>query len=296
MSDKKLFKIALIQMACCSNQKDNIAKAVSRIEEASKNGAKVVCLPELFKSRYFCQTEEPDNFDFAEAIPGTTTKKFSKLGKKLKVVIILPIFEKRASGIYHNSLAVINAGGEVAAIYRKMHIPDDPGYYEKYYFTPGDDGFFATTTSFGKIGTLICWDQWFPEAARIVALNGANIIFYPSAIGWHPSEKEKFGEKQLDSWITVQRGHAIANGIYVAAVNRVGFESINNDNEGIEFWGSSFICGPQGEIISQASNHTEEIIYGTVDFSEIENVRRNWPFLRDRRVDLYDGISKRLID
>jgi len=183
MSDKKLFKIALIQMACCSNQKDNIAKAVSRIEEASKNGAKVVCLPELFSSRYFCQTEEPDNFDFAEVIPGTTTKKFSKLGKKLKVAIILPIFEKRASGIYHNSLAVINAGGEITAIYRKMHIPDDPGYYEKYYFTPGDDGFFATNTSFGKIGTLICWDQWFPEAARIVALNGANIIFYLTFTG-----------------------------------------------------------------------------------------------------------------
>jgi len=295
MSDKKLFKIALIQMACSSSQKDNIAKAVSRIEEASKNGAKVVCLPELFKSRYFCQTEEPDNFDFAEVIPGTTTKKFSKLGKKLKVAIILPIFEKRSSGIYHNSLAVINADGEITAIYRKMHIPDDPGYHEKYYFTPGDDGFFATNTSFGKIGALICWDQWFPEAARIVALNGANIIFYPSAIGWHPSEKEKFGKKQLESWIIVQRGHAIANGIYVAAVNRVGFEDIDN-NEGIEFWGSSFICGPQGEIISQASNHTEEIIYSTVDFSEIENVRRNWPFLRDRRIDFYNELGKRIIE
>ncbi len=297
MADNKLFKIALIQMACCGNRKDNIAKAVSRLEEASKNGAKVICLPELFRKRYFCHTEDPDNFDLAEVIPGTTTKKFSKLGKKLKVVIILPIFEKRALGIYHNSLAVINAGGEIAAIYRKMHIPDDPGYYEKYYFTPGDDGFFATNTSFGKIGTLICWDQWFPEAARIVALNGANIIFYPSAIGWHPSEKEKFGKKQLESWITVQRGHAITNGIYVAAVNRVGFERVNNnDNEGIEFWGASFICGPQGEIISQASNHTEEIIYSTVDFSEIENVRRNWPFLRDRRIDYYNELGKRIID
>jgi len=295
MSEKHLIKIALVQMACSSSQKDNISKAISSVEEASKNKAKVICLPELFKHRYFCQTEDPGNFDLAESIPGTITKKFSKLSRKLNVVLILPIFEKRASGIYHNSLVVIDTDGEIAAIYRKMHIPDDPGYYEKYYFTPGDDGFFATNTSFGKIGTLICWDQWFPEAARIVALNGANIIFYPSAIGWHPSEKEKFGKKQLDSWITVQRGHAIANGIYVAAVNRVGFERIDN-NEGIEFWGSSFICGPQGEIISQASNHTEEIIYGTIDFSEIENVRRNWPFLRDRRIDYYNELGKRIID
>jgi N-carbamoylputrescine amidase len=295
MSDKKLLKIALVQMVCFSSQKENITKAASSVEEASNDGAEVICLPELFMYKYFCQTEDINNFDLAESIPGSTSKMFSKLARKLNVVIIVPIFEKRASGIYHNSLVVINRDGEIAGIYRKMHIPDDPGYYEKYYFTPGDQGFNATNTSFGKIGALICWDQWFPEAARIVALNGANIIFYPSAIGWHPTEKEEFGKKQLDSWITVQRGHAIANGIYVAAVNRVGFESLDN-NEGIEFWGSSFICGPQGEIITQASNDTEEIIYATVDLTEIESIRRNWPFLRDRRLDLYKNILNRSCD
>ncbi|NIP38227.1 MAG: acyltransferase [Candidatus Dadabacteria bacterium] len=296
MSDKKLYKIGLIQIACTGNERDNVKKAVSGVEDAAKNNAKVICLPELFKTRYFCKSENPENFDLAEPIPGANTKKFSKLAKKLKVVIILPIFEKRALGIYHNSLAVIDTNGEIASIYRKMHIPDDPGYYEKYYFTPGDQGFKAVNTSVGKIGTLICWDQWFPEAARIVALNGANIIFYPTAIGWHPSEKEEFGKKQLDAWITVQRGHAIANGVYVASVNRVGFEANDNNDEGIEFWGSSFICGPQGEIIAQASNDKEQTLYAWVDISEIENIRRNWPFLRDRRLDYYSALSSRIVE
>lgn len=296
MSDFKQFKIALVQMDCSDDGDINISNALSKIQEASKNGANVVCLPELFKHRYFCQTEDPDNFDLAEQIPGSTTDKFSELAKKLKVVIIVPLFEKRASGIYHNSLVTIDSDGQIVGKYRKMHIPDDPGYYEKYYFTPGDEGFFATGTSYGKIGTLICWDQWFPEAARIVALNGANIIFYPTAIGWHPSEKQTYGQTQLDAWITVQRGHAIANGLYVAAVNRVGFESNGKDEDGIEFWGSSFICGPQGEMITQASNDKKEIIYASIDTSEIENVRRHWPFLRDRRVGYYNDLTERVID
>ena len=247
MSDNKPFKIALLQMQCSDDGDNNISNALSKVQEASENGAKVICLPELFKHRYFCQTQDPDNFDLAEQIPGSTTNTFSELAKKQKVVIIVPVFEKRASGIYHNSLVTIDSDGQIVGLYRKMHIPDDPGYYEKYYFTPGDKGFFATDTSYGKIGTLICWDQWFPEAARIVSLNGATIIFYPTAIGWHPSEKEMHGKTQLDAWITVQRGHAIANAVYVAAVNRVGIEDVD-DNEGIEFWGSSFICGPQPKL------------------------------------------------
>jgi len=296
MTDTNIFKIAAIQMSCSDVKKDNIAKAVSLVQEASGKGAKVICLPELFSTRYFCQTEDTEKFDLAETIPGETTKQFSDIAAKHKVIIIVPIFEKRAAGVYHNSLVVIDERGEILSKYRKMHIPDDPGYYEKYYFTPGDEGFSAVATSAGKIGTLICWDQWFPEAARIVALNGARIVFYPTAIGWHPSEKEQYGQKQRDAWMTVQRGHAIANGVYVAAVNRVGFEPRDSSEQGIEFWGSSFICGPQGEVVISASDCSEEIIYAEVNPAEIEEIRRNWPFLRDRRIEHYSKIYKRVID
>ena len=298
MTRQDIIKIALVQMSCSEDSRENISKALDNIKKAASKGANIICLPELFKCRYFCQTEDIDNFDLAEKIPGATTKKFSILSKKLKIVILLPVFEKRAMGIYHNSLVTLNEKGQISGLYRKMHIPDDPGYYEKYYFTPGDNRFSACDTKFGKIGTLICWDQWFPEAARLVCLAGADVIFYPSAIGWHPDEKEKFGEIQRDAWINVQRGHAIANGLYVAAVNRVGFEPLpgNNNRNGIEFWGSSFICGPQGEIIVMASDKKEEIIYADIDLYKIETVRRNWPFLRDRRLGFYKDIADRYID
>jgi N-carbamoylputrescine amidase len=295
MKEKK-YIIAVIQLNLKGIPDDNLVKCIGWVRKAAGGGANIVCLPELYSSFYFCQTEDTENFKFAEPLYGSSFNAFSKLAAELGVVIIVPFFEKRKAGVYHNSAYIINSDGTEAGLYRKMHIPDDPGYYEKYYFTPGDLGFKAFQTSFGRLGTLICWDQWFPEAARLVALQGAEILFYPTAIGWHPEEKEKYGQKQLDAWMTVQRGHAVANGIYVASVNRVGYEQVKKTHKGIEFWGSSFICGPQGEILAQASNDREEILFADVNTSYLEVVRQNWPFFRDRRIDAFGDIVKRSID
>ena len=290
------FNVALVQMAVSAKTAENLAHATSRIEEAARAGAQVVCLPELFRSQYFCQREDTANFELAESVPGPTTEALGRVAQKTKTVIVAPLFERRAPGIYHNSAAIIDSDGRIAGIYRKMHIPDDPAYYEKFYFTPGDLGFRAFPTSAGKIATLICWDQWYPEGARLAALNGACILFYPTAIGWHPSEKASNGEAQRDSWRTIQRGHAIANGLYVAAVNRVGHEIPAEGGAGLEFWGSSFLCDPQGVVIAEASTDREEILYGEVDLAHLEDVRRNWPFLRDRRIDAYAGLEQRFLD
>jgi N-carbamoylputrescine amidase len=290
------FVAGLIQLSVSSDVQKNLKKTLLWVEKAAKKGANVICLPELYRSQYFCQKEDPDFFDLAETIPGPSTIAFQKAAKKFKVSIIVPVFEKRSHGLYHNSVVVIDAGGEVLGIYRKMHIPDDPAYYEKYYFTPGDLGFQAFQTKFGKIGSLICWDQWYPEGARLTALKGATVLFYPTAIGWHPAEKEKFGKQQLDSWITIQRSHAIANGVYVASVNRVGFEKPIAELPGIEFWGSSFIADPHGVIIAEASVDKEEILLAEIDIKHIESIRRNWPFLRDRRIDAYGGMTERYLE
>jgi N-carbamoylputrescine amidase len=294
MKDK--FTIGLIQIALSKNPDENLEKAIDWIERAAKQGTEVISLPELFRSQYFCQTENTENFNLAEHIPGQSTNAISKVAKEKNVSVIVPLFEQRSTGVYHNTIAVINSDGKIIGTYRKMHIPDDPGYYEKFYFTPGDLGFKNFNTSFGKIGTLICWDQWYPEAARLTALQGAAVIFYPTAIGWHPNEKEKHGKAQFDSWLTVQRGHAIANGVYVAAANRIGLEKADKNSAGIEFWGQSFITDPQGVIIAKASANEEEIILAEIDLKKIDRVRRNWPFFRDRRIDSYDDITKRFID
>ena len=290
------FKVALVQMSMSHDPSANMAKAVARVEEAAGSGARIVCLPELFRTPYFCQKEDPALFNLAEPLPGPSTELFGKLSAKLGVVVIVPVFERRAPGLYHNSAAVIDADGTIAGVYRKMHIPDDPAYFEKYYFTPGDLGFKAVDTTFGRIGVLICWDQWFPEAARLAALKGAGILFYPTAIGWHPHEKAERGNAQRDAWRTVQRGHAIANGVYVAAVNRVGHEQPDGAGAGIEFWGTSFLADPQGVILGEASESREGILYGDVDLDRIEDIRRSWPFLRDRRIDAYEGIASRFLD
>ncbi len=292
---EKKISLALVQMACSARSEENLAQAISRIEEAARAGAQVVCLPELFRSQYFCQREDAASFDLAETVPGPTTDALSKVARSAGVVVIAPVFERRAAGLYHNSVAILDADGRLAGLYRKMHIPDDPAYYEKFYFTPGDLGFRATDTRAGRLGTLICWDQWYPEAARLVALQGAPVIFYPTAIGWHPEEKAAHGAAQLDAWRTVQRGHAIANGVYVAAVNRVGHEKLGS-GAGLEFWGSSFVADPFGVVVAQASVEREELLLAEVDLGRIEEVRRNWPFLRDRRVDAYGGISHRYLD
>lgn len=290
------FTIGLLQMSLSADPDDNLKKAVDWINKAARKGAKVVCLPELFRSKYFCQKEDIENFNLAETIPGPSTNALSKVAKKNKIVIIASLFEKRARGVYHNSIALINTEGEIAGRYRKMHIPDDPSYYEKFYFTPGDLGYKSFSTEYGNIGTLVCWDQWYPESARLTALKGASVIFYPTAIGWLPKEKKEHGQPQFDSWRTIQRGHAIANGIYVAAVNRVGLEKIDKNSSGIEFWGSSFVADPQGIVIAEASVDKEEILIAEVDTARIEYIRRNWPFLRDRRIDSYIGIDKRFLD
>ena len=290
------FSIALVQISLNGSPEQNLAKSLAWARKAAQQGGQVICLPELYRSFYFCQKEDSRYFDLAEPLHQTSFTSFSDLAKTLGVVVIVPFFEKRAAGLYHNSAYIIDSNGSEAGLYRKMHIPDDPGFYEKFYFTPGDLGFKAVPTSFGKIGTLICWDQWYPEGARITALQGASVLFYPTAIGWHPHEKEKHRARQLDAWMTVQRGHAIANGIYVAAVNRVGFEQPEKDQAGLEFWGSSFISGPQGEIIARASTDQEEILVAEVDLDWMEHVRQNWPFLRDRRIDSYGDILKRYLD
>jgi N-carbamoylputrescine amidase len=288
-------RVALVQMRCGSDPSANLEKAIAFIRDAAGKGAQIVCLPELFRSQYFCQSEDHANFALAEEIPGPTTNLLGKLAAELKVVIVASLFEKRAAGLYHNTAAIIDANGELMGKYRKMHIPDDPGFYEKFYFTPGDLGFKAWATERGNIGVCVCWDQWYPEAARLTALRGAQLLFYPTAIGWHPAEKEKYGIAQHSSWETMQRSHAIANGCYVAAVNRVGHEAPAG-GAGIEFWGQSFLCAPSGEILAQGSVDKEQIVLAEVEWALIDEQRTHWPFLRDRRIDAYGGIERRMID
>ena len=307
-------RVALIQMSCEPSTEANLAKAVARVREAAGHGARLICLPELFRAQYFCQREDHALFDLAEPIPGPSTAALSAVVREHSLVVIASLFERRAPGLYHNTAATLDfastAPDNVAAIYRKMHIPDDPLYYEKFYFTPGDLGFLATNTSAGRVGTLVCWDQWYPEGARLTALHGAETLFFPTAIGWHPSEKAEFGERQYDAWQTIQRAHAIANGVFVCAVNRVGHEHgdvIHNGvtlpgpgdhtpASGIEFWVGSFIADPFGRILAQASHNREEILYADLDPAEVETTRQHWPFLRDRRIDAYGGITKRFLD
>ncbi len=292
----KNYKISVIQLNLNDKPENNLKKCLQWVREAAKKGAEVILLPELYSSHYFCQSEDVANFKYAEPLYGTSFIAFSALAKELGVVIIVPFFEKRMSGIYHNSAYILDADGSEAGLYRKMHIPDDPHFYEKFYFTPGDIGFKAFPTKKGKIGTLICWDQWYPEAARLTALQGAEVLFYPTAIGWHPLEKEQYGENQHGAWMNVMKGHAVANGVYVASANRIGLEKYLPNTNGIQFWGSSFIAGPQGEILAQASHDQEEILIAEVDLVLQEDVRQNWPFFRDRRIDSYGEITKRAID
>jgi len=296
MADNRVIHVGLVQMSMSRDADDNLKKAVARIGEARKKGADVVCLPELYRSPYFCQKEDARLFDLAEPVPGPSTEALGRAAREAGVVVVAPIFEKRALGLYHNTAAIIDTNGEVAGLYRKMHIPDDPAFYEKFYFTPGDLGFRAIDTQKGKIGTLICWDQWYPEGARLTALQGAAVLFYPTAIGWHPHEKAEHGVPQRDAWRTIQRGHAIANGVYVAVVNRVGHEIPPEGGPGLEFWGSSFVADPFGVVIAEGSTDKEEILVAKVDLARIEEVRRNWPFLRDRRIDAYSGIERRFLD
>ncbi|WP_310560829.1 carbon-nitrogen hydrolase [Flavobacterium sp.] len=293
---KKKYKIAVIQLNLNDVAENNLKKCLSWVRDAAGQGAEVISLPELYSSHYFCQSEDVDNFALAEPLYSTSFIAFSALAKELGAVIIVPFFEKRMAGIYHNSAYIIDTDGSEAGLYRKMHIPDDPHFYEKFYFTPGDLGFKAFPTQKGKIGTLICWDQWYPEAARLTALQGADVLFYPTAIGWHPLEKEQYGENQHGAWMNVMKGHAVANGVYVAAANRIGLEQYIEGTAGIQFWGSSFIAGPQGEILAQASHNKEEILIAEVDLDLQENVRQNWPFFRDRRIDAFGDITKRAID
>jgi N-carbamoylputrescine amidase len=297
----KKFRIGLVQMSATSDPEKNLQRAIDRLHQAAAKGAQIVCLPELFQTQYFCQREDASLFDLAEPIPGPATRRLAETARILRIVVIASLFEKRAPGVYHNTAVLINADGSLGGIYRKMHIPDDPLYYEKFYFTPGDLGFKAFETQVGKVGTLVCWDQWYPEGARLTALQGAQVLFYPTAIGWHPDEKEQFGVAQHDAWQTIQRAHAIANGVYVAVVNRVGFEDGDvrgkkAPGKGLEFWGASFIADPFGRVVAQASHDKEEIVIGEVDEQVIEDTRRNWPFLRDRRIDSYGLITNRLID
>ena len=284
-------RIGLVQMTCSRDPEENLEKAVARIREAARRGAQIVCLQELFRSQYFCREEDATQFELAEAIPGPSTETMGKIARETGTVVVASVFERRAAGVYHNTAAVLNADGTLVGIYRKMHIPDDPLYYEKFYFTPGDLGFRNFETAFGRIGVLVCWDQWYPEAARLTAMQGAEILFYPTAIGWHPREKEREGAAQLDAWRTVQRGHAIANGVYVAAVNRTGFEG-PADN-GLEFWGHSFVADPFGVVVAEAAGDREETLVVECDPARAEEVRRNWPFFRDRRIDAYGGLTSR---
>lgn len=293
---KKKYKIAVIQLNLNDVAENNLKKCLSWVRDAAGKGAEVISLPELYSSHYFCQSEDVANFELAEPLYSTSFIAFSALAKELGIVIIVPFFEKRMAGIYHNSAYIIDTDGSEAGLYRKMHIPDDPHFYEKFYFTPGDLGFKAFPTNKGKIGTLICWDQWFPEAARLTALQGAEVLFYPTAIGWHPLEKKQYGDNQHGAWMNVMKGHAVANGVYVAAANRIGLEQYIEGTAGIQFWGSSFIAGPQGEILAQASHDKEEILIAEVDLDLQENVRQNWPFFRDRRIDAFGNITKRAID
>jgi len=285
------FKIGLVQMSCSPGPDANLQKAVARIRDAAEQGAEIICLQELFRSQYFCREENAELFNLAEPIPGPSTEALASVAKELHVSVVASLFEKRAQGLYHNTAAVIDADGTLGGLYRKMHIPDDPLYFEKFYFTPGDLGFRNFETRFSRIGVLVCWDQWYPEGARIASLQGANVLFYPTAIGWHPSEKEQYGEAQLDAWRTIQRAHAIANGVFVAAVNRTGFEG--PPDNGLEFWGNSFVADPFGRVIAQAPANEEKVLVVECDPKQMDEVRRNWPFLRDRRIDAYAPIMQR---
>jgi N-carbamoylputrescine amidase len=290
------FKLGLVQMAMSVDTGDNLDKAVRKVGEAAARGAQVVCLPELYRSPYFCQREEHAFFDLAESVPGPSSEALGQAARQHGVVVVAPIFERRAAGLYHNSAVILDADGRLAGVYRKMHIPDDPCFYEKFYFTPGDLGFRAFDTRHGRIGALICWDQWYPEGARLTALQGAVVLFYPTAIGWHPHEKAQYGAAQRSAWQTIQRAHAIANGVYVAVVNRIGHERLAPADPGLEFWGTSFLSDPFGIVVAEASTDQEEILTGEVDLARQEEVRRNWPFLRDRRIDAYAGLDRRFLD
>lgn len=294
-SSSSVVKLGLLQHACSADPKTNLTKTLALAERAAKQGAQIICTQELFRSQYFCQNEDHENFKLAEPIPGPSTAAFQKLAKKHSVVVVASLFEKRASGVYHNTAVIIDADGSLLGMYRKMHIPDDPLFYEKFYFTPGDLGFKAWRTRYGKIGVLICWDQWYPEGARLTAMQGAEILFYPTAIGWHPQEKKEYGTNQHGAWELIQRSHAVANGCYVAAVNRIGLEQpIGGD--GLEFWGQSFVAGTSGQILAKASVDKEEVMIVPVDLSKVDVTRTHWPFLRDRRIDAYGGLTQRLID
>ena len=295
MKSSAIVKLGLLQGRCSANPKENLRKTLAMAEQAAKRGAQIICTQELFRSEYFCQSEDHKFFELAEPIPGPTTSAFQKLAKKHRVVVIASIFEKRASGVYHNTAAVIDADGSLLGIYRKMHIPDDPLFYEKFYFTPGDLGFKAWTTKFGKIGVLVCWDQWYPEGARLTAMQGAEILFYPTAIGWHPKEKKEYGANQHGAWELIQRSHCVANGCYVAVTNRIGHEAPAG-GEGLEFWGQSFVAGTSGQILAKASVDKEEIMIVPVDLAKVDVTRTHWPFLRDRRIDAYGDLTRRLID
>jgi N-carbamoylputrescine amidase len=318
--------LGLVQMRCGPEPEANLDKAIERIRQAATAGAQIICLPELFRSQYFCQRQDPSLFDLAEPIPGPSTERLGQVARETNTVIIASLFERRAAGVYHNTAAIIDADGRLLGIYRKMHIPDDPLYYEKYYFTPGDLGFRAFDTRFGRIGVLVCWDQWYPEAARLTALQGAQIIFYPTAIGWHPREKAEFGAAQHQAWELIQRSHGLANGVYVAAVNRVGHEvppspplqksevrsqrpegsefspspplpfSPSSSEDGLEFWGASFVSDPFGGLLKRADHHAEENLIVACDLKRLEDIRRHWPFFRDRRIDAYGDITRRMID
>jgi N-carbamoylputrescine amidase len=292
--DLTKFVVGLVQMSCRPDVAANLERALTLAREAADRGAQIICLQELFRSQYFCQTEDADLFDLAEPIPGPTTQVLSGLAQQKKIVIVASLFERRDAGVYHNTSVIIDADGTLLGTYRKMHIPDDPLYYEKFYFTPGDQGYRAFDTQYGRIGVLVCWDQWYPEAARLTALQGAKILFYPTAIGWHPAEKSQYGAGHHEAWKTIQRAHAIANGVYVAAVNRVGHEG--PERAGLEFWGGSFVCDPFGAVLKEASQQREEILVVECDLTHLENIRRHWPFLRDRRIDSYSPIVQRLID
>ena len=286
--------IALIQMSCGNDPAANLGNAMERIRQAAGRGAQIICLPELFKTLYFCQAEEHANFSLAEKVPGPTTERLGALAREFEVVLIVPLFERRAPGVYHNTTAIIDADGTYLGKYRKMHVPDDPLYHEKFYFTPGDLGFQAWETRYGRIGVLICWDQWYPEAARLTALHGARILFYPTAIGWHPGEKTEYGVSQHSAWETIQRSHAIANGVYVAAVNRVGHEG--DSPGGIEFWGASFACDPAGTVLARCPHDREETAVISCDLQNVDTMRTQWPFLRDLRLDAYQDLTRRYLD
>ncbi len=296
MSERKLL-VALVQHSCSTDRQVNLEKTIAGVRKAAANGARLVLLQELHTSLYFCQVEDTTEFDLAEPIPGPTTELLGKLADELKVVIVASLFERRAAGLYHNTAVVFESDGHIAGKYRKMHIPDDPGYYEKFYFTPGDLGFHPIDTSVGRLGVLVCWDQWYPEAARLMALAGADLLLYPTAIGWDPRDEEAEQNRQREAWITVQRGHAVANGLPLLACNRTGHESDPSEqSQGAEFWGSSFIAGPQGEFLAQAPINEETVLLCEVNMSRSENVRRIWPFLRDRRIDAYQDLTRRFID